>query len=108
MSSSDDSDHTAEIELAAAEAVSTIIPAKSKALYELAYKKFNEWLQSKKTKSVGEKVLLAFYNEKSKTLKASTLWTLFSMLKCMINPRCNENIGEFGCIPETTKRESRG
>ncbi len=106
MSSSDESDYTAEIEEATADAISTVVPEKSKAIYELAYKHFNEWLQSKKITSVSEKVMLAYFNIKSKTLQSSSMWSLFSKLKCMINLHSEVNIGHYTQLVAFLKRKS--
>lgn len=61
MISSEDEFLSAEIEKAAEEAVSGIIPEKSKLVYENSYKKFGEWLDKNKIKTITETVMLAFF-----------------------------------------------
>ncbi|KAJ8969076.1 hypothetical protein NQ317_011678 [Molorchus minor] len=75
---SDSDDIPSDIEDAARNAVCLLIPEKSKAAYDLVYEKFEKWRKEKKVKHVNEKVLLAYYFE-DKNLKASTLWTHYSM-----------------------------
>jgi len=65
MSSSDEN-ICSDIENNALEAASSIIPEKSKEVYELAFKKFVDWCEVNKTSSVCEKVLTAYFNYKSK------------------------------------------
>ncbi|KAJ8984182.1 hypothetical protein NQ317_011091 [Molorchus minor] len=76
---SDSDDIPSNIEDAARNAVCLLIPEKSKAAYDLVYEKFEKWRKEKKVKHVNEKVLLAYFEDKN--LKASTLWTHYSMLR---------------------------
>lgn len=39
--------------------------------------------------------MIAFFNEQSKTFKSSTLWSMYSMLKTMLNLRENIEISNF-------------
>ena len=84
MSSSDE-DFCSDIENNALEAASSIIPEKSKEVYELAFKKFVDWCEMKKTSSVCENVLKAYFKYKSKEFQSSTLWSLYSKLKSMFH-----------------------
>lgn len=51
MSDSDSDRVPSDIEEAAQSAISTVIPQKSKAVYDLAYEKFEKWLEEKKNKT---------------------------------------------------------
>ncbi|KAJ8972917.1 hypothetical protein NQ317_011484 [Molorchus minor] len=53
--------------------------ARNASYYDLVYEKFEKWRQEKKVKHVNEKVLLAYFEDKN--LKASMLWTHYSMLR---------------------------
>ncbi|KAJ3625554.1 hypothetical protein MTP99_016119 [Tenebrio molitor] len=74
--SSDSDDIPSDVEEAAQSAISSVIPNKSKAKYDLAYEKLEKWCEGKNKNHINEKILLAYFEGK-KTLKASTLWTLF-------------------------------
>jgi Fe-S cluster biosynthesis and repair protein YggX len=50
-----------DVEAAAQAAISTLLPEKSKHLYESAYKKFDEWCTQQKMMVINEKTLLAYF-----------------------------------------------
>ena len=66
-------------------AVNNLIPKKSKKQYENAYKEFKSWCMKNKANKISENILLAFFEEKSKSVKSSTLWALYSMIKTTLN-----------------------
>lgn len=101
-------DNFSDIEKEANEAVSSIVPEKSKALYEKCYKNFEEWLEIKKIHKITEKVMLAYFNNKSKNYKAPTMWSEYSKLKCMINLNRNVDISKFASLIAFLKRKSVG
>jgi hypothetical protein len=81
MSDSDDP----EITEAANAAIAGLLPKKSKEVYEHTYHIFSEWCKRKKwPRKVNENILLAYFVAKSKTVKSSTLWSTYSMLKATI------------------------
>jgi hypothetical protein len=57
----------------------------------MAYEKFEKWCEGyqQDVKHINEKMLLAYFEEK-KTLKASTLWTFYSMLRSEPSLKRNE------------------
>jgi hypothetical protein len=63
-------------------AVSNLIPEKSKRQYD-------------NVKTVSENVVLAYLMEKSKTVKSSTLWSTYSMLKLTLNIRDGTGVTKF-------------
>ncbi|KAJ3618874.1 hypothetical protein MTP99_005676 [Tenebrio molitor] len=65
----------ADIEAAAEAAISTLLPAKSRAVYELSYQRFDQWLGLRKLECISEKVMLAYFMQRSKLLKPSTMWS---------------------------------
>ena len=107
MADSDSDSVPSDIEAAAQSALSTVIPQKSKALYDLAYEKFEKWLEEKKIKHINEKVLLAYF-EGRKTQKASTLWTLYSMLRSELSLKKNIDITKYTSLYAFLKRQSEG
>ena len=98
-------DLPSDIEEAAESALSTVIPQKSKAKYDLAYDKFEKWCQEKKLKHVNEKVMLAYFEGK-KNLKSSTMWTLYSMLRCELALKRNIDIKKYTNLVAFIKRQS--
>ncbi|KAB0797072.1 hypothetical protein PPYR_08066 [Photinus pyralis] len=70
----------------AEDALKGLVPATSKTLYENEYCKFCKWRSEKSLNIVNEKILLAYFSERSKQGKPSSLWT-YSMLRSMLRGR---------------------
>lgn len=104
---SDDSE-CSDIERSAAEAIQKTMPKKSKENYEKTYKKFCNWCEQKKVKIVTENVMLGFFNEKSKVVKSSTMWSEYSKLKCMIYKERRVDISKFHGLIAFLKRMNVG
>lgn len=84
------------IEKAAEEAVSQLLPSKSGHLYEKQYVEFKKWCEEQSANDfTEEKVLLAYFFEKSKKLKASSLWSQYSMIKAMMIREANIDISKY-------------
>lgn len=107
MSHSSSEELPSDIEEAAGNALLSVIPKKSKAVYDLAYEKFVTWCDEKKIKHVNEKVLLAYFEGK-KDLKVSTLWTLYSMLRSELNLKRNIDIKKYTNLVAYIKRQADG
>ena len=84
-----------EISNAAAAATAQLLPEKSKSRYENVYDLFTRWMDMKKCKTITEDVILAYLAQKSETVKSSTLWSMYSMLKSTILVKKNVNIATF-------------
>lgn len=97
-----------EITEAANSAILNLLPAKSKLQYENTYNQFNEWRTKKKAGKVSEHVLLAYFEEKSKKVKASTLWSMYSMLKSTLNIKENIDLRKFPKLVPYLKKKSVG
>lgn len=97
-----------EIVEAAAAVVGSLLPAKSKKLYDMAYKNFKIWCTEKNVKTITENVLLVFFGEKSKTFKSSTLWAQYSMIKACMGIYDNVDISRFPKLIAFLKRNSDG
>lgn len=108
MSESEEDILSLEISEAAETAISSLIPSKSIRQYEFAYKDFKDWCASKKVKNVSESVLLAYFEFKIKKVKPSTLWSIYSMLKCTLNVKENINIAKFCKLVPYLKSKSVG
>lgn len=93
----------------AAETVSSdLLPSKSKKVYESAYTSFVNWRKKYKTKSASESVLMAYFKELSQKYKASTLWSIYSMLKSTISVKEKTDIGAYPILTAFLKRRSTG
>lgn len=92
-----------------AEAVSLeLLPAKSRILYEKEYDAFDSWCSQKKISKISEPVILAYLGLKSETMKSSTLWSKFSMLKSTLAVKKNIQIGNYPKVKAFLKRKSAG
>jgi hypothetical protein len=76
-------------------AVSNLIPEKSKRRHDKCYNDFKERCNKNNVKTVSENVVLAYLMEKSKTVKSSTLWSTYSMLKLTLNIRDGIGVTKF-------------
>lgn len=70
-------------------AISSLLPEKSKRQYEKTYEQFKDWCTANGANNISENVLLAYFAKKSKKVKSSTLWAVYSMLKLTLNVREN-------------------
>lgn len=85
-----------------------LLPTKSKEKYTLTYNNFNLWRKERNVTSYSENVLLAYFSEISKSLKPSTLWARYSMLKSTLNLNNNIDISKYIKLTSYLKRQSDG
>lgn len=97
-----------EIVQLAAVTTSTLIPEKSKCIYNKTYAVFNEWRLRKNTNSFSENVLLAYFAELSAQYKPSSLWSFYSMLKTMLRINHDVDLEKYGKLRAFLKRKSEG
>lgn len=91
------------------ENVSTeLLPSKSMEKYISTYEKFLKWRTSKNTTSASENVLVAYFSELSQTLKPSTLWSIYSMLKVTLNNKDGVQLKNYSKLLTFLKRKSTG
>lgn len=83
-----------------------LLPTTSQKKYEIAYEKFIKWRHEHKVKSFSENVLLAYFTEISKTLKASTLWSQYSMIRSTLSIKHNVDISNYAKLRALLKRRS--
>ncbi|KAJ8983445.1 hypothetical protein NQ317_013318 [Molorchus minor] len=76
-------------------ALSDLIPKKSKRQYEKCYSEFKDWCDKQNVKTMSENILLAYLMQQSKVVKSSTLWSIYSMLKCLLNIREGIDVRKF-------------
>ena len=69
-----------EIENLAQTAYAKLLPAKSAQKYEIAYNKFMNWCNELKLE-ISENTILVYFEKNFDNQKASTRWSIYSMLK---------------------------
>lgn len=94
----------------AAQVTNELLPDKSRLRYELVYKKFGEWCSQENVqpKQVTDDVMLVYLSEKSKQVKPSTLWSMFSMLKKMLEVKENIDASKYLKTIAFLKKQSVG
>ena len=97
-----------EIVDAASAAIVNLLPAKSRKLYDASYDRFKEWCAEKKVRTYTENVMLAYFNNKSKNYKSSTLWAQYSMLRSCLQVNDNIDISKYPKLVAFLKRNSDG
>lgn len=103
--SSDESDLTPEsIKLDALGIVHNLLPEKSKEKYLKAYNDFDKWKTAKGAKSVSESVLLVYFKYLSSTMKSSSLWCIYSMLRTTIDVKHDIKINTYLHIGHRAKK----
>ncbi|XP_073941147.1 uncharacterized protein [Choristoneura fumiferana] len=114
MSLTSDSDNESElltpefIKNEASTVVDNLLPPKSRYKYLKAYDNFIKWRASKRVKSFSESVLLVYFQELSKTLQPSTLWSVYSMLKATMSIKNNVQINLYTKLTTFLKRFAEG
>jgi hypothetical protein len=97
-----------EIIEAASSAVLNLLPNKSRKLYDAAYNRFREWCVEKKARIYTENVWLAYFSEKSKDNKSSTLWAQYSMIRSSLIVNTNIDISKYPKLMAFLERNSDG
>lgn len=98
-----------QIEKAAQEAVGQLLPRKSGEQYKKQLSEFIKWCKERNVEEfTEEKVLLAYFLEKSKKLKASSLWSVYSMIKATIATDMGVDISKFCKLTAFLKRQNEG
>lgn len=88
--------------------VENLLPTISKERYMKSYNDFIKWRAKKRVKSLSESVFLTYFSELSKKLQPSTLWSIFSMLRSVINTKHDVNIKNYTKLISFLKRQSDG
>ncbi|KAK4875545.1 hypothetical protein RN001_011967 [Aquatica leii] len=97
-----------EIREIAQNTISNLIPTKSKHVYDKQYIKFEKWCREKKVTKITENALLAYFELQRHNYKSSTLWSMYSMLRCSLNLHQNVDISKFNKLHALLKQASVG
>lgn len=85
-----------------------LLPAKSKDLYENAYKRFEKYMLERGVSAVTETIMIDYMAELSKRFKSSSLWSNYSMLKGTLNLSHNIDISKFFKLRAFLKQQNIG
>lgn len=69
-----------------------LLPDKSKERYEQEYDTFKKWMNKNHVRKINEDAVLVYFFKLSKTLKPSTLWSKYSMVRSCVNIKDNIDI----------------
>ncbi|KAJ8979160.1 hypothetical protein NQ317_006352 [Molorchus minor] len=76
--------------------------------YEKCYSEFKDWCDKQNVKTMSENILLAYLMQQSKVVKSSTLWSIYSMLKCLLNIREGIDVRKFLKLVPFLERKAVG
>lgn len=93
---------------AATSASNDILPQKSQQRYQFVYEKFITWRKDNRVTSFSENVLMAYFGTLSNSLKPSTLWSMYSMLRSVISLKHDVDISKYLKLKTFLKRKSTG
>lgn len=99
---------SSDVEESARLAIDSLLPTRSRIQYETSYKRFEMWCSEKKVVHLTETVLLAYFQQKSKQQKPSSLWSQYSMLRTMISKEKHIDISRYNNLIAFLKRQSEG
>lgn len=98
-----------DIEETAGNVISSLLPEKSRSVYETAFNRYEEWCIHKNAKNItNEKVLLAYFQQLAKNSKSSSLWSYYSMLRSVLSIKKNVDISKYVYLIAFLKRKSDG
>lgn len=97
-----------ELLKAAENASNLLLPEKSRKIYYGAFDKFHVWLKSKRTTSMSENVLVAYFSDLSNSKKPTTLWSTYSMLKATLKIEHDIDIKSYSKLIAFLKTKSKG
>lgn len=89
-------------------ATMNLLPTKSMEQYLKEYNIFMDWRIKKDINSFSERVLLAYFEMKSKMWKSSTLWSTYSKLKSTLMVNNNIDISKYSKLIAYLKNKSTG
>lgn len=109
LSSDSEFDNTPpDILCSAQKATENLLPEKSAYIYQQKYNAFIEWCRKNKVTKYSENVILAYFSDELKNCKASTLWSIYSMLKSTLKYKNNVDISKFNKLIAFLKQKNKG
>lgn len=93
---------------AATDASFNLLTIKSKVHYERQFEIFIKWCETKEFTEYSESVLLTYFKDKAKTIKACTLWPVYSMLRATLNAKISLDISKYKKLTTYIKEQTHG
>lgn len=87
---------------------SSLLPTKSRDLYEKTYNEFDTWCTEQHITNYTEPVFLAYFLNIAQRGLIASLWPKFSMLKSTLYVKKNIDIGKFNKLIMYIKRQTEG
>ncbi|XP_031350101.1 uncharacterized protein LOC116175885 [Photinus pyralis] len=97
-----------EISQIASAAKKTLLPCKSRTVYEEAYNAYKKWCVKRNVKKTVEDTILAYFTTDLASYKASSLWSKNSMLRTTIHLNEGVDISKFPSVIPFLKRKGEG
>lgn len=97
-----------EISVIAKAVILDLLPEKSKNKYIKQYDEFITWCKSRQINNYSESALIVYFSEKAKTMKSSTLWSIYSMLRSTLSVRNNIDISQYKKLIAFLKKQAIG
>lgn len=101
-------DGVEDVRALAANARESLLPTKSKSVYENMYAMYRKWCIMKNISKTSEDSILAYFNSELECYKSSTLWSKYSMLRSTINIKEGVDISKFPSVILYLKRKAEG
>ena len=89
-------------------AKNSTLPDKSKNRYIQCYRVFQEWKSSKNCEVITENVILAYFHHLSEKKAPPTLWSIYSMLRKMLDLKDNIKIDQYHSLISFIKNKNKG
>lgn len=85
-----------------------LIPEKSKSVYLTSFDNFKSWQKNKNVVAISEEIIMAYFEDLSKTKAPSTLWSIYSMLKKTLRHNENVDISQYKNLIDLLKIKAKG
>lgn len=83
------------------------LPKKSLDRYNLVYQTFLKWKNENKANSFEESILICYFKDLQKKVGPATLWSVWSILKKMLQTRDNVDISNYLHLKSILKNNSK-
>lgn len=81
---------------------------KSTIVYEAAYQRFIKWCSEKNADTYSEDVLLEYFTEMAITMKSSSVWSQYSMVKSLLHSKHDVDISKYLKLRAYLKKNNEG
>lgn len=84
------------------------VPTRSSCVYEASFRRFTTWCSEKEVSEYSEDVLLTYFLNMAKSMRSSSLWSHYSMIKSLLKIRHNVDISKYLKLRTFLKNQSVG